>query len=655
MIWCSVNALITSYALQAANLVVVKKVSLPVAIPAATAAAAYLDGKYHIGADLKAILRYFAIIITGFLRVKKDRLNGLYKLEEWATSKTDANNVFIRFEGRQWTYKESYETVLRYGTWIKKNYGVKPGEIVAMDCPNSDTFVWLWFGLWAIGAKPAFINYNLTDRPLVHSIQTSTSRIVLAHDSLRSKYTDDIVKELGKEIVFLTPEVKAEIDSTVPKREPDESRGGQEIHSMALLIYTSGTTGLPKPAVVSWAKATLAPIFMGKWLPLKKDSVMYTSMPLYHSSAALLGLSSGLYAGATVALGAKFHRKQFWDECRASGATHLQYVGETLRYLLSSPPSPRDKDHTVHTAFGNGLRPDVWPKFKERFGVPQVNEFYAATEGTGGLWNASRNGFSEGAVGMSGPLAERVLGGRSVVLQMDDDMEAPIRDPATGLCVKAKPGDPGELVFRLDEKKIEEAFQGYFGNKQATSKKILRDVLVKGDAYFSTGDVLRKDNENRWFFCDRIGDTYRWKSENVSTAEVADVLGKVEKISEANVYGVQVPGHDGRAGCAALVLTDDQGAGISDALLKQVAAAALKALPRYAVPVFIRVLSRETAESNRTGTNKQQKHKFRSEGVNPDVVGPKGDILFWLPPGKTQYVPFGAADWRSLGAGQAKL
>jgi len=636
-------------------LIVVPEVSLPLAIPAATAVAAYLDGKYHIRADLKAILRYFSIVIAGAFRMKRDHLNGFYRLEEWATSKTDADNVFLKFQGRRWTYKESYENALRYGTWIKKNFDVKPGEIVAMDCPNSDTFVWLWFGLWSIGAKPAFINFNLTDKPLVHSIQSSTSRIVLAHESLQKKYTDEVVKELGKKIVFLTPEVRAEIDRTIPKREPDECRGGQEMHNMALLIYTSGTTGLPKPAVVSWAKATMAPIYIGQWLPMKKDSVMYTSMPLYHSSASLLGLSTALYTGATVALGAHFHRKQFWDDCRATGATHIQYVGETLRYLLSSPPSPLDKEHKVRTAFGNGLRPDVWPKFKERFGIEQINEFYAATEGAGGLWNISRNGFSQGAVGMSGPLAQRLLGSTATVLKMDDDMEAPIRDPTTGLCVKVKPGDPGELVFKLNEKKIEEGFQGYFGNKQATSKKILRDVLVKGDAFFSTGDVLRNDEEGRWFFCDRIGDTYRWKSENVSTAEVADVLGKLEKISEANVYGVQVPGHDGRAGCAALVLQDDQGAQISNSLLKQLSATALKSLPRYAVPIFIRVLSRETAESNRTGTNKQQKHKFRSEGVDPDVVGAKGDVLFWLPPGKTDYVPFGAADWRSLSTGQAKL
>lgn len=544
---------------------------------------------------------------------------------------------------------------MKYGTWIKQRFDVKSGEIVAMDVPNCDVFVWTWFGLWAIGAKPAFINYNLTDTPLVHSIHASTARVVLAHESLRDKYSEELVQHLGKELCILDPTVLGEIERTVPKREPDECRNGQGMHDMGLLIYTSGTTGLPKPAVVSWAKAAVLPVYIRMWLSLKKESVVYTSMPLYHSSASLLGLMAVLYSGATLSLGAKFHRKQFWEDVRATGATHIQYVGETLRYLLSSPPSPLDKAHKVRTAYGNGLRPDVWPKFKERFGIEQINELYAATEGSGALWNVSRNSFSEGAVGVSGPIARTLLSRGGKVLKMDEDMEAPIRDPKTGLCIQVTPGEPGELVFKLDEKNIEESFQGYFGNKQATSKKILRDVLVKDDAYFSTGDVLRRDSEGRWYFCDRIGDTYRWKSENVSTAEVAEVLGRVEKISEANVYGVEVPGHDGRAGCAALVLHDDHGAEIGDTLLRQLASVALKSLPRYAVPIFLRVLSTATAEGNRTGTNKQQKHKFRSEGIDPELVGQKGDVLFWLPPGRTEYVRFGAAEWRSLSAGQSKL
>lgn len=252
-------------------------------------------------------------------------------------------------------------------------------------------------------------------------------------------------------------------------------------------------------------------------------------MPLYHSSAALLGLLAVLQGGSTIALGERFHRSTFWSDVRATNATMIQYVGETCRYLLSAPPSPLDKQHKVRLAFGNGLRPDVWPKFKKRFGIETIQEFYAATEGPAAMWNKSRNSFSEGAVGMSGALSRQLV--KSLVIKLDFDDNVAVRDPKTGLCIVVRAGEPGELVYKLDEKDIEADFQGYYGNKNATSSKILRDVLVKGDAYFSTGDVMRKDGEGRWFFCDRIGDTFRWKSENVSTAEVAEVLGSCSSIA----------------------------------------------------------------------------------------------------------------------------
>lgn len=250
---------------------------------------------------------------------------------------------------------------------------------------------------------------------------------------------------------------------------------------------------------------------------------------------------------------------------------------------------------------------------------------------------------------MSGTLSKSLV--KSLIVELDFHDNVAVRDPKTGLCFPVKPGQPGELVYRLDEKDIEADFQGYYGNKNATSSKILRDVVVKGDAYFSTGDVMRKDSEGRWFFCDRIGDTFRWKSENVSTAEVAEVLGSCTSITEANVYGVTVPGHDGRAGCAALTLPEGQST-IEDETLKELATEVLRELPRYAVPIFLRVVSGESAEKNRTGTNKQQKHVLRNEGVDPNLVS---DELFWLQPAGTEYSKFGIGDWNALGGGKVKL
>lgn len=377
-------------------------------------------------------------------------------------------------------------------------------------------------------------------------------------------------------------------------------------------------------------------------------------MPLYHSSAAILALLASMSMGTTIALGHRFNRRQVFDDCRKYNATILQYVGETCRYLLSLPPSPDDKNHKLRIAYGNGMRPDVWNRFKNRFGIETICEFYAATEGPSGMWNKSSNDWSAGAVGRNGTLANLVMSSQISVIRLDFTTNTPIRDPKTGLCMRVDDSEPGELVYKLDEKDIESKFQGYYGNNKATNSKILRDVYKKGDAWFSTGDVMRVDNNWRWYFVDRIGDTFRWKSENVSTAEVAEVLGKSAGVVEANVYGVQVPGHDGRAGCAALMLDQLSAAGQREQeTLKKMASHALDSLPRYAVPVFLRLSRR----MNRTGTMKQQKTGLRDEGVDPGKVqsGGSGDRLYWLKPGSQEYLPFGESEWNSLVAGGLKL
>lgn len=385
-------------------------------------------------------------------------------------------------------------------------------------------------------------------------------------------------------------------------------------------------------------------------------------MPLYHSSGAILCFANALLMGATVALGAKFSTRTFWREVRQHDATIIQYVGETLRYLLAAPSEvdPKtgrdmDKQHRVRVALGNGLRPDVWNRFKERFGVEYIAEFYGATEGSFATWNLSRNDFGMGAVGRNGWLYSMLVGVGTAIVEVDFSTDLPCRDPKTGLCRVAKPGDPGEFLFRLPDKDLERRFQGYYGDQAATNKKILRDVFKKGDAWFRTGDVMRWDSEGRLYFHDRIGDTFRWKSENVSTAEVAQVLGLHPAVDEANVYGVQLPHHDGRAGCVALILNSGgnsggfQPDGTSDEVLNSLAEHIHKGLPKYAAPVFLRIT--RAGKMQTTGTNKQQKHDLRTEGVDPDKTG--GDEVFWLQKGK--YVPFTRADWDGLNGGRVKL
>lgn len=344
-------------------------------------------------------------------------------------------------------------------------------------------------------------------------------------------------------------------------------------------------------------------------------------------------------------LGRRFSRSGFWGEVRRGEATVVQYVGETLRYLLAEPAGVGDREHNVRMAFGNGLRPDVWERFKERFGVEIIAEFYSATEGTSGSWNYSRNDFASGAIGRNGGVAEVLLRKELAVVRVDWEGEVPWRDSEKGgFCERVPRGNNGELLYKVDAGRVEEKFAGYFRNEEANERKILRDVFTKGDAWFRTGDVVRWDREGRWWFSDRIGDTFRWKSENVSTSEVAEVLGGHPQVIEANVYGVQLPGHDGRAGCAAVLLRGQPETGVLD----EIARHARENLPRYAVPVFLRV-AREMVS---TGNNKQQKHGLREEGVDPGRVG-GGDRTFWLSGGR--YVPWGKQEWEGVMGGSMKL
>jgi len=383
-------------------------------------------------------------------------------------------------------------------------------------------------------------------------------------------------------------------------------------------------------------------------------------MPLYHSTAMLMGLSNTLTAGATFAISRKFSTSHFWEEVRRHDANIIQYVGETCRYLLSAQPAidpatseNLDRKHNVRIAFGNGLRPDVWNRFKERFGIETISEFYGATEGSFATWNLSRNDFSMGAVGRNGALYNLLLGGGIAIISVDHETELPWRDPRTGYCCRAKHGEPGELMFKLPAKNVQARFQGYYGDKDSSSKKIINSVFSKGDAWFRTGDVVRSDHENRLFFTDRIGDTFRWKSENVSTAEVAQAVGLHPAIAEANVYGIELPHHEGRAGCAAVILKSSVPLGLDGGptaeTLGSLAEHVRANLPKFALPLFIRVVKAESLQA--TGTNKQQKQTLRTQGVDPAKTA--GDVLFWLR-GST-YESFSTKEWKRLEIEGVKL
>ena len=640
-----------------------------VAVPAAAAGLAYLNARWRFPEDRRILGAVVGSTLAFNRRLRKDRLNSFYFLEEHASNPRIANETFIVYNGKSWSFKHAYDLVLRYAGWLSSTHKVQQGEYVALDFMNSAEFCFVVLALWALGAHPALLNYNLTAEPFLHCLRTSSARLLILDPEIAPKVLTTEVRStitssnfrnnsLPVEIAVLTAGLQSSLEYFPPHRAPDSARAGPIGRDVCALISTSGTTGLPKAAVVSWEKIHVSASAMcrwGGWRPVTKKNPdrYYTAMPLYHSSAFMLNFHLGLQNAVTIVISHKFSVTNLWPEVIQTRSTVVQYVGETLRYLLAAPPSPNDKTkHSVRMAFGNGLRADVWDKFRSRFGIETIAEFYGATEGVGGTFSFSRNTFSSGAMGQMGPLVSLLTRRRSAVVLVDWDTEAPYRDLKTGFCTALPRGEIGEFITLLDAADVGARFQGYHNNPQASNNKVLRDVFVKGDAYFRTGDVIRIDEENRIYFSDRIGDTFRWKSENVSTAEVGDVLGHHRLVLEANVYGVSVPGHEGRAGCAAILLTPDSllpTGEVKEDVLESLATWCTNSLPNYGVPLFLRVVKEVVA----TGNNKQQKTGLRKEGIDPGLTG--SDKMYWLKPGSFRYEPFGRAEYGSLGARQVKL
>ena len=416
----------------------------------------------------------------------------------------------------------------------------------------------------------------------------------------------------------------------------------------------SGTTGYPKavPMIHQNLRFSVSISPSARRIRTGPDGDRwYTCLPLYHGTGAITTIMA-LLQGVCVAIAPSFSATTFWSDIRISESTCFGYVGELPRYLLAARPSELDKTHKVRYMYGNGMRPDVWGRFRERFGVEEVTEFFNSTEFMLALANYNKGSWSEGAVGVHGVIMRWLLRKKLVPVEVDFEINEIVRD-RNGLVKKKTFEEGGEILVRVSS---EQEFAGYMGAEEATKKKFVRDVLRKGDLFYRSGDALRRDDEGRWWFIDRLGDTFRWKSENVSTAEVAEVIGQYPGVLEANVYGVLVPGHDGRAGAAAIDVEPTMQAQIDWADLAKHAG---QHLPKYAVPVFIRLVGGSVGRSA-SHNHKQGKGPLREEGVDPvlkgtKVVGGDSDTILWRPPKHDRYVPFGPKDWESLVQGSAKL
>lgn len=545
----------------------------------------------------------------------------------------------LRFDGRSLTYGEMDALANRFARWAVEA-GLKAGDRVALFLPNRIEYLPAWYGLSKVGVVSALINNQLTGQALAHCLSLSGAHEVIV-DGETSPALQEVLGDLTQapRLWSLDAPLPGEGDLTADLAGRSEApppavlREGLRAGDTALLIYTSGTTGLPKAARVTHVRVQLYMRGFAGATGARPEDRIYVTLPLYHATGGLCGMGAALLNGACVVLRSKFSATQFWEDIRREGCTQFVYIGELCRYLANQPPHPDERSHRLRLAFGNGLRPDVWDKVTGRFGVPHVLEFYGSTEGNVSMFNFDGRA---GAIGrIPRPLKQRF---NARIVRFDYEAEAPLRGP-DGFCTEAAPGEAGECLGRIDSADPRAEFTGYL-DRAASEKKVLRDVFTPGDAWFRTGDLLRQDADGYVYFVDRVGDTFRWKGENVSTAEVALRLQAVPGVVEANVYGVEVPGADGRAGMAALVTDADFDLGI---LAARIAAD----LPEYARPAFLRL----QPEMAVTGTFKQRKVDLVADGFDPARV--KEALFHRTADGG--YRPLDAAAYEGITSGRIRI
>ncbi|KAJ5545545.1 hypothetical protein N7535_006069 [Penicillium sp. DV-2018c] len=628
-------------------------VTAAAALVGGTTVAAYLDAKFHLRKDISNLLAIKTSERKYATAVSQNKANAWFVFLETVKQYPEMTCLWTREQS--YTYREILDQVNQYAHFFL-SHGVQKGDLVAIYLQNNVEFIVAWIALWGIGCAPAAINYNLTGDALIHCLKISGAAILLvdkdAGCQARVEECRDRIIGLGMNPMVVDETLKAHIRTFPTALPPKELSKHVTREFPAILLYTSGTTGMPKGCAFTMERLYTTLFFradmMGDTLGPNGDR-WYSCMPLYHGTAAI-SMIACLVVGESIAIAPKFSVSRFWSDVRDSESTIFVYVGETARYLLAAPPSPEERNHKVRCMYGNGLRPDVWDKFRERFGVPEVGEFFNSTEGIFGLFNYNRGPFTAGCVGHHGLLMRGLLHNVFIPVAIDPETGDILRDPKTGFAVRAPYEQGGEIIVNVPGK---EAFQGYWRNDEATNKKFLQDVFKKGDIYYRSGDALRRQSDGRWYFLDRLGDTFRWKSENVATAEVSEVLGKFPGIAEANVYGVRLPNHEGRAGCAAIQITPEARQTFD---FRALATYARSKLPKYAVPVFLRIVENSTHIHN----HKQNKVPLRAEGVDISLIGTKApegkdDTFLWMAPGDQFYSPYGQKEWEQLSSGSARL
>ena len=548
----------------------------------------FLDIITHVPrllADTPAILRG---VITGF-GARPSAKTSIGKVFQERAAR-HADKLFLKFGDEQITYREANETVNRYAAVLAAR-GVGHGDVVGIMLRNSPDPVLLMLAAVKCGAISGMLNYHQRGDVLKHSLGLLSATVLVADPD----FVDPITESGADTDALVTVDEFKRLAETAPTTNPAMT-AAVLAKDKAFYIFTSGTTGMPKASVMThyrWLRALAG--FGGLGMRLTSNDTLYCCLPLYHNNALTVALSAVLNSGATLALGKSFSASKFWDDVIRYDATAFVYIGEICAYLLNQPAKDTDRKNKVRVIAGNGLRPSIWDEFTERFGIERVCEFYAASEGNTAFVNVLNLDKTTGICPT--PVA---------FVEYDGDTGDPVRDD-NGRVRKVKDGEPGLLLSKVSSF---QPFDGYTDKKES-EKKLVRNAFREGDVWFNTGDLMRSQGFGHAAFTDRLGDTFRWKGENVATTEVEAAVSTDPQVEECTVFGVEVEGAGGRAGMAAIQLKEGE-----EFDGKALAKAAYDKLPGYAVPLFVRVVK----ELAHTSTFKSQKVDLRKQGYNTEEV-----------------------------------
>jgi fatty-acyl-CoA synthase len=517
------------------------------------------------------------------------------------------------------------------------------GDVVCLLMPNRPQYVAIWLGITQVGGVVSLLNTNLSGDSLAYAINIVSPKYIIVAAELADNVAEVLPQLTSKVATWVYGDEAhgfPRIDQAIAHGTGTSLAGldfrAPTIGDRALYIYTSGTTGLPKAANVSHFRLMQWSYWFAGLMDTQPSDRMFNCLPMYHSVGGVAAIGSMLVNGGSVVIKPRFSASRFWDEIAESDCTLFQYIGELCRYLVNAPRHPREAEHRLRLCCGNGLRADVWPEFKRRFRIAQILEFYASTEGNVSLYNCEGK---PGAIGrVPSFLAHRT---NLALVKYDFEADAPLRNDE-GLCERCQPGEIGEAIGRIPDDGSNHVgrFEGY-ADHEASERKILRDVFAPRDAWFRTGDLMRRDEKGYYYFVDRVGDTFRWKGENVSAGEVATNISACPGVLGAIVYGVAIPATDGRAGMVTLVA----GHGFTlEAFYKHLN----ENLPEYARPMFLRL--RDTIET--TATFKSKAHELRREGYDPAITG---DAIFFRDRLRQAFVKLDAALYKRIEGGDIRL